>query len=413
MKKISIIILIGITLAARRFPGTARAGTLDYNYIRSLDKVSKIFSLIKEHYVDPGIENSQLTEGAIAGMIAALNDPYTRYMNAEVYQEMKQEAVGQFGGLGIVITIKNKHLTIISPIEDTPAYRAGIQPGDIIVRANGEEVGELSLYDAVKLLRGPKGTKLNITVKREGQDKLLNFDIVRDIIKIQSVKLRNIEDNTYYIRLTQFIETTARDLENILRDITPKNPKGIILDLRNNPGGLLEAAVQVCRLLIPKGPIVSIKGRGGRSVDYSVFDERFTTSPLIVLINNGSASAAEIVAGAIQDTHRGLLVGTPTFGKGSVQTVLDLEDGSALALTTAWYYTPSGRCIHKKGITPDIEVKLPELTEEQLQEQQNERERYLNDPKYKDQLIVSKFDTQLQRAIDIIKSYDVFRKLQQ
>jgi carboxyl-terminal processing protease len=363
---IPLFVLSGLLLFL--FNSTASATSTNLTYFKSLDLIRKVLELIKSDYVEENIDEQKLIYGAVEGMLKKLDDPYTRFMEPKVYKEMQVETQGEFGGLGIVISIKDRMLTVISPIDDTPAARAGIQAGDMIVKIDGKDVIDIALHDAVKLLRGPVGSKVTISVLREGESETHEFEITREIIKLPSVKYWKIEPNIGYIRLTQFIQTSSEDLEKALIDLEKHGAKSIILDLRNNPGGLLTSAVEVGRKFIPKGDIVSIRGRDGEENTYSSFFKYHPLLPLIVLINGGSASASEIVAGAIKDNKRGILVGQKSVGKGSVQTLISMNDGSAIALTTALYYTPSGVNIHKKGITPDIEVKLPKLDKDQQEE---------------------------------------------
>lgn len=348
--------------------GTAMASSTNLTYFKSLDLIRKVLELIKSDYVEENIDEQKLIYGAIEGMLKKLDDPYTRFMEPKSFKEMQVETQGEFGGLGIVISIKDRMLTVVSPIDDTPAARAGVLAGDMIIKIDGKDVIDIALHDAVKLLRGPVGSKVIITVLREGEKDSRDFELERQIIKLPSIKYWVIQPDIGYIRLTQFIQTSSEDLEKAMIDLEKNGVKSIILDLRNNPGGLLTSAVEVGRKFIPKGDIVSIKGRDGEENTYSSFFKYHPLLPLIVLINEGSASASEIVAGAVKDNKRGLLLGKKSFGKGSVQTVISLNDGSAMALTTALYYTPSGVNIHKSGIMPDIEVDLPKLDESKQEE---------------------------------------------
>jgi carboxyl-terminal processing protease len=364
------IFLCGVIVSLLLFsPGNELfASTTNLTYFKSLDLIRKVLELIKSDYVEENIDEQKLIYGAIEGMLKRLDDPYTRFMEPKSFKEMQVETQGEFGGLGIVISIKDRMLTVVSPIDDTPAARAGVLAGDMIIKIDGKDVIDIALHDAVKLLRGPVGSKVVLSIVREGDRESRDFELTREIIKLPSVKYWVIEPNIGYIRLTQFIQTSSEDLEKAMIDLEKNGVKSIILDLRNNPGGLLTSAVEVGRKFIPKGDIVSIKGRDGEENTYSSFFKYHPLLPLIVLINEGSASASEIVAGAVKDNKRGLLVGRKSFGKGSVQTVISLNDGSAMALTTALYYTPSGVNIHKSGITPDIEVELPKLDESKQDE---------------------------------------------
>lgn len=431
--------------------GAAMASSTNLTYFKSLDLIRKVLELIKSDYVEENIDEQKLIYGAIEGMLKKLDDPYTRFMEPKSFKEMQVETQGEFGGLGIVISIKDRMLTVVSPIDDTPAARAGVLAGDMIIKIDGKDVIDIALHDAVKLLRGPVGSKVVITVLREGEKDSRDFELERQIIKLPSIKYWVIQPDIGYIRLTQFIQTSSEDLEKAMIDLEKNGVKSIILDLRNNPGGLLTSAVEVGRKFIPKGDIVSIKGRDGEENTYSSFFKYHPLLPLIVLINEGSASASEIVAGAVKDNKRGLLLGKKSFGKGSVQTVISLNDGSAMALTTALYYTPSGVNIHKSGILPDIEVDLPKLDESK---QEEIRKAIELDQKFLQKLsnasmtaelssgtiiikgegnasethtlsgfveppdslshnklqvfVLNPYDTQLQRAIDLLKSAAVF-----
>jgi len=323
-----------------------------------LKVLADVFSIVERNYVEP-VKANNLINGAINGMLETL-DPHSNYMAPEVFKEMQTETRGSFGGIGFEITIRDKVLTVVAPIEDTPASRAGIQSGDLILRIDGKSTKDMTLMEAVKLMRGPQGTQVTITVMRQGFPEPKEFTLTRAIIPIRSVRFKTLEPGYGYIKVSQFIERTFPDLENALSKIESKEKpvKGLILDLRNNPGGLLEQAVKVADLFLESGLIVYTEGRvEGQKMKFFVQKkDRAQDYPMIVLVNGGSASASEIVAGALQDQGRAVILGTQTFGKGSVQTIIPLEDGSALRLTTARYYTPKGRSIQAQGIAPDIPV---------------------------------------------------------
>jgi carboxyl-terminal processing protease len=323
-----------------------------------LKVLADVFAIVERNYVEP-VKANNLINGAINGMLETL-DPHSNYMAPEVYKEMQTETRGSFGGIGFEITIRDKVLTVVAPIEDTPASRAGIQSGDMILRIDGKSTKDMTLMEAVKLMRGPQGTQVTITVMRQGFTEPKDFTMTRAIIPIRSVRFKTLEPGYGYIKVSQFIERTFSDLENALKKIESKEKplKGLILDLRNNPGGLLEQAVKVADLFLESGMIVYTEGRvEGQKMKFFVQKkEKVQEYPMIVLVNGGSASASEIVAGALQDQGRAVILGTQTFGKGSVQTIIPLEDGSALRLTTARYYTPNGRSIQAQGIAPDIAV---------------------------------------------------------
>jgi len=335
-----------------------QAGT-DEN--KALRPFLEIFNLVRTQYVEPA-KVGNLVEGAINGMLKSLDDPHTRYMNAVNFQNMQDDTKGYFGGLGIVVGIREEQLTVVSPIEKTPADRAGIKAGDEIKTIDGKSTKDMPLEQAVSLMRGEEGTKITLDIYRPSTKKQQKFEIIRAKIDVPSISSKLVDNKIGYVRMSGFTETTGGDLKKALKDLQDQGAEALILDLRNNPGGLLKAAAEVGEQLLPKGPVVHIKERSGQTHSiYSSGKSPYLDWPLVVLVNEGSASASEIVAGAVQDTKRGLLVGEKTFGKGSVQTVYPLQDGSGLALTTAKYFTPSGRSIHKIGIQPDVKVKLDEV----------------------------------------------------
>lgn len=326
----------------------------------SLKVFTDVLHIIEKDYVKP-VKTKKLIYGAIKGMLRSL-DPHSSFMTPKMYKEMQVETKGSFGGLGIEITMRDGVLTVIAPIADTPAYKAGIKAGDQIIAIEGKSTKNMALMDTVRRLRGKKGTKVTITIMRKGFTRPKKITIVRDIIKIESVKSKLYENHFAYIRISQFQERTDGDFVKAvekLEDESHHQIDGVILDLRNDPGGLLNQAVKIADRFISEGLIVSIKGRDeGDNIAFQAKDSTTIVKyPLVVLTNAGSASASEIVAGAIQDHHRGIIMGTQTFGKGSVQTIIPLSDGSGLRLTTALYYTPSGRSIQAEGITPDIIVE--------------------------------------------------------
>jgi len=328
-----------------------------------LQKFARVMELIKRSYVKE-VSDAQLIEGALSGMLQSL-DPHSAYLTKDMFKEMQVETRGEFGGLGIEITKAQGGIRIVAPIEDTPAWRAGIKAGDLIIKIDGELASEMSLSEAVKRMRGKPGTKVHLTILREGEDKPLEFELVRAVIKIRSVKSDWIAPGYAYLRITQFQERTAKDLAAKIEEIKKQMkgmPYGVVLDLRDNPGGLLDQAVGVCDLFVSKGVIVSTRSRIGKSqVFHARPDDLLAGVPIVVLINQGTASASEIVAGCLQDHHRAVLLGEKSFGKGSVQTIVPLPDGSAVKITTALYYTPSGRSIQAEGIVPDVEVEAVEI----------------------------------------------------
>jgi carboxyl-terminal processing protease len=362
---------------------------------------TEVLSYVESSYVEE-VEPEKVVQGAIRGLLRTL-DPHSSFMPPEVYREMQVETEGRFGGLGIEITIRDDVLTVVSPIESTPAFRAGIQPGDQIVKVDGESTKELSLIDAVKKLRGPEGTAVTISIMRQGFTEPKDFTLSRAVIQIKSVRWTKLQDDVGYIKLRSFQKNSAEELEDALQDLGEQKIHSLILDLRNNPGGLLEQAVAVSDLFLEGGKlIVYTKGRlASQSMKgYSKNDGFHVSYPLAIVINGGSASASEIVAGALQDLGRATVFGTQSFGKGSVQTIIPLSDGSGLRLTTAKYYTPSGREIHGKGIIPDVIVDKPQEVEAQEGEQKSQRSRRQIDLPGED---ISN-DPQLQKALEFLKS---------
>ncbi len=327
---------------------------LPYEELRAF---SEIFGRIKNDYVEP-VTDKKLLEDAIRGMLVGL-DPHSAYLNTEEFKELTESTTGEFGGLGIEVTMENGFVKVVSPIDDTPAQKAGVKAGDLIVKLNEKPVKGMSLGDAVKIMRGEAGKTVNLTIIREGEEAPLKIAVVRDIIKVKSVKTKLLDKDYGYLRISSFQSGTSQAVLDGVAQLKKENKmplRGLVLDLRNNPGGLLNAAVEVSDAFLQKGLIVYTEGRIKNS------EMRFNASsgdvingmPLVVLINSGSASASEIVAGALQDQKRAVIMGEKSFGKGSVQTILPTSNGGAVKLTTARYYTPSGRSIQAEGIEPDV-----------------------------------------------------------
>jgi len=333
----------------------------DEDPLSYLKNFTDVIALVQRNYVSE-IKLSNLVDGAVKGMLMAL-DPHSSYLPPEGYNELKVETKGEFGGLGIEISMRDGLLTVVSPIEDSPAQRVGIQPGDQIIKIGDEFTRELALAEAVKKMRGPKGTPITLFIHREGVRELIPVTVVRDIIKVKSIRSRMLDQEFGYVRLTQFQEDTADEFHASLKDMARKAKdrqlKGIILDLRNNPGGLLNQAIRVSDEFLKDGLVVYTDGRleSQKQKYYAHDDGDEPTFLVVALVNGGSASASEIVSGALQDAGRALIVGTQSFGKGSVQTILPMESGAAVRLTTALYYTRNGRSIQAQGITPDIIVQ--------------------------------------------------------
>jgi carboxyl-terminal processing protease len=359
-----LLLSVGISAVAQR-----AGAPLPLDELRQF---SNVFAAIKDNYVED-VSDEDLISGAISGMLTDL-DPHSAYLDAEAFKEMRTSTQGQFGGLGIEIGSEDGFVKVISPIEDTPAERAGMQAGDLIIKVDDTSTKGMSLTDAVKLMRGPVKTSVKLTVMRQGQDKPIVVDLVRDIIKVRSVRSKTVDDDIAYVRISQFQEPTGSDLARHLKELDDKGvPKALVLDLRNDPGGLLNGAIGVSAAFLPADKlVVSTDGRAPDSrrkylanpVDYARGETDYLaglpdwvkTVPMVVLVNAGSASASEIVAGALQDYDRATVMGNQTFGKGSVQVVLPISHETAIKLTTSRYYTPSGRSIQAQGIEPDIVV---------------------------------------------------------
>lgn len=353
-------IMIGISIAIAHGVFAAKdnqnAAQLPLSELRTF---VEILNRVKSDYVEP-IEDEKLLENSIRGMLEGL-DPHSAYLSADEFKEVTISTSGKFGGLGIEVQMQHGFVRVVAPIDDTPAARAGIQAGDLVMRIDETAVKGLTLLDAVKLMRGEPGSSVTLTVLREGLEQPFKVDIVRDIIKVRSVKSRMLDPGFGYLRITQFSSSTGKGLDNELEKLVDENEgalKGLILDLRNNPGGVLNAAVEVSDAFLESGNIVSIKGRLEETTQEFAASKGDVLNgrPIVVLVNGGSASASEIVAGALQDHERAVVMGTQTFGKGSVQTILPLQSNAALKLTTARYYTPSGRSIQAQGIEPDIGI---------------------------------------------------------
>ncbi|MBI2360409.1 MAG: S41 family peptidase, partial [Deltaproteobacteria bacterium] len=334
-------LVAGIVLGSHVVTNVSAIPREDYE---SLEAFTNILSIVRKNYVDE-VKTKDLLSGAINGMLHSM-DPHSAYLTPDLYKELQMDTQGKFGGLGIEITVKDGILTVVSPIEDTPAYRAGVKPGDQIFKIEDEFTKDMTLIEAVRKLRGPKGSAVMISIRRQGVSDFLTFSIVRDTVRVQSVRSRVLEEGYGYIRLAQFQERSDRDMQKALEKLSAEKAglKGLVLDLRNNPGGLLTQAVRVADLFLDSGMIVYTEGRleNQRQKYFAHKEGSWTQFPVVVLVNGGSASASEIVAGALQDHKRALILGTKSFGKGSVQTILPLDDNSALRLTTARYYTPKG-----------------------------------------------------------------------
>ncbi|MFP4392181.1 MAG: S41 family peptidase [Desulfohalobiaceae bacterium] len=420
---------LGIFLLLLALAGTPARSAADDEKYQSLKQFSQIIELIENSYVQD-VDREELIQGAIQGMLKNL-DPHSAYLDKDAFQEMQTETSGEFTGVGIEITLQDNRLTVVSAIEDTPAFEAGLQAGDMILEIDGESTQDISIMDAVSKIRGPKGSEVELTILSEGADSPKTVTIKRDLIPVHSVKTQVLEEDYLYVRITNFNERTTRELEEVVQEV--EDLQGLILDLRNNPGGVLEQAVSVADLFLEEGKIVYTKGKMEKAqMSFSAKDQKLDLkTPMVVLINSGTASGSEIVAGALQDHKRALIVGEQSFGKGSVQTMIPLADGSGIKMTTAKYYTPKDRSIQAEGIVPDLEIPfIPpgdaeqeegprhpfqvlrekdleghlengELQKEDLGTEQDEEARKM-----------LRRDNQLRMALQLVKSLPVIKQLQ-
>jgi len=411
--------------------GDSRVSAVDSSTYKSLKIFNEVLDIVEKNYVEE-VKQKKLIDEAVNGMIKSL-DPHSAYLTPDQYKELQVDTSGTFGGLGIVISMQNDQLTVVSPIEDTPAFKAGLKAGDRIMKIDGQITKGMSIQDAVKKMRGPENTRVTLTILRKDMKEPRDYEITRAVIKIKSVKHNVYEDSIGYIRISAFQESTADELKKAMQQISGKSKglKGIVVDVRNNPGGLLDQAVKASDAFLKSGTIVSTKGRAKAIESKFVArdDGNEPTCPMVVLVNEGTASASEILSGALQDNGRAIVLGMPTFGKGSVQTVIPLEDGSALKLTTAKYYTPKGRSIQAEGIKPDIVVEPirqaegPETAETHMLRERDlkghirgdrEGEPKPADAREKDagkEKTDLQKDNQLKSAIDILKSWEVFKRI--
>lgn len=371
-----LVLLMTITV----FSPTGAFAAAEDTKFDALKRFSQVLDLVERYYVKD-TPRKDLINGAIKGMLQGL-DPHSTFMSPEEYKEMQETTTGEFFGVGIEISMENNQVIVVTPIEDTPAFRSGIQSGDIILSINGQPTQELTLQEVVSRIRGPKGSPVELSVIHADSKAPQTVSIVRDAIPLVSVKSRVLEDGYQWIRLTRFSDRTTQELAEALKEATKKQPlKGIVLDLRNNPGGLLDQAVSVSDMFLKSGDIVSIRGRQDASIkEYKATEQKTDiTVPMVVLVNAGSASASEIVAGALRDQKRALIVGERTFGKGSVQNIIPLADGSGLKITIALYYTPNGSSIQAEGIVPDLEIPFePARPEDKKTPRQMLREKDLS-----------------------------------
>jgi carboxyl-terminal processing protease len=402
--------------------GTAKGLEASLSPAPISDAKLKVFAqalaLTEQQYAEPKT-TKDLIYGAIQGAVGTL-DPHSSFMTPDEFRELQIETKGKFSGIGIEITLKDRTLTVVSPIESTPAYQAGLKAGDQIVKINGKSTKNITLMEAVKLIRGPKGSKVTLTINREGFQHPKDVVITRETIPIRSVKARILDDGIGYVRITNFQDSTNHDLEAYLKKMKQRLVpfKGLVIDLRNDPGGLLEQAVRVSDEFLKSGLIVYTEGRS-RNQNMRFFarpteEGKVATTPIVVIINEGSASASEIVAGALKDQKRALIVGTKSYGKGSVQTIIPLDDGSALRLTTALYFTPSGVTINEKGINPDVvvEEKKPPKNEslKQLRDEllsQHMRREGLTDKPWNQPITTEELDKdpQLKKAVELLRHW--------
>jgi len=413
---LGLLLIFNLAVGVRVLISSAAADSDDAGY-ENLTVFTRALQLIRQDYVDPNkIGYKDLTYSALRGMLGSL-DPHSQFMQPTDFRDMQDETRSEFGGLGIVVSTKDGVITVVSPMEDTPGFRAGILPGDQILRINGTTTEKMSLQDAIDLLRGDPGQKITLTIFRPSNKETKDYVLQREIIKVASVKDAKILDQSItgnfkigYLRITQFNEPTAQELDRKLNELQGKGMQALIVDLRYNPGGLLTSAVDVCGLFLPpKTMVVYTEGRDAsqrREYDTAKDEKQRANFPMVLLVNSGSASGSEIVAGALKDLNRAIVVGETTFGKGSVQSVIQLPDGSALRLTTAKYYTPSKQVIHEKGITPNIKASLSPDQERALILRR--REGPLSPDEQK--IVNEQKDPQLDRAVDALKGVMIYNQ---
>jgi len=411
---VALLVCFNLAVGYKVLTSSASAESSETEY-NNLSVFTRALQLVRQDYVDENkVALKDLTYSALRGMLNSL-DPHSQFMEPTDFRDMQDDTRSEFGGLGIIVSTKDGIITVVTPMEDTPGFRAGIMPGDEILRINGKVTDRMSLQDALNQLRGEPGQRVTLTIYRPSSKETKEFNLQREIIKVASVKDSKILDPTAtgkfkigYLRITQFNEPTAQELRQRLDELQAKGMQALIVDLRNNPGGLLNSAVDVCaNFLPPKTMVVYTEGRGG-SQHHEYFTDRnskpVTNFPLVLLVNAGSASGAEIVAGALKDLNRAIVVGDTTFGKGSVQTVIQLPDGSGLRLTTAKYYTPSRQVIHQNGVTPNIKASLTPDQEKALVLRRRDGPLAADEQK----LVNDQRDAQLDRAIDALKSVMIY-----
>ena len=411
---LALLVCFNLAVGYKVLTSSASAESSETEY-NNLSVFTRALQLVRQDYVDENkVALKDLTYSALRGMLNSL-DPHSQFMEPTDFRDMQDDTRSEFGGLGIIVSTKDGIITVVTPMEDTPGFRAGIMPGDEILRINGKVTDRMSLQDALNQLRGEPGQRVTLTIYRPSSKETKEFNLQREIIKVASVKDSKILDPTAtgkfkigYLRITQFNEPTAQELRQRLDELQAKGMQALIVDLRNNPGGLLNSAVDVCANFLPsKTMVVYTEGRGG-SQHHEYFTDRnskpVTNFPLVLLVNAGSASGAEIVAGALKDLNRAIVVGDTTFGKGSVQTVIQLPDGSGLRLTTAKYYTPSRQVIHQNGVTPNIKASLTPDQEKALVLRRRDGPLAADEQK----LVNDQRDAQLDRAIDALKSVMIY-----
>jgi carboxyl-terminal processing protease len=417
---VSLLLTVNLIVGARIYLSSAHAAEKDDSAYSNLELFTEVLQKVRQDYVDgTNLTYHDLITASLKGMVGSL-DPHSEFLDPDEYQELQDDTEGEFGGLGLVVVMKDNYVTVVTPMEDTPGFRAGILSGDRIVKIDGKSLEKMSLQDAVKNLRGEPGTQVSVTIQRPSSGMVKNFTLTRAVIQMDMV--RDIHgkkefplgpDKIGYVCITEFGDNTGDELEDALQKLKAQDMKGLILDLRWNPGGLLDEAVEVCQKFLPGGQlVVSTEGRDSVEKYFAKgHGDELRGLPIVVLVNLSSASAAEIVTGCLQDLHRAIILGEKTFGKGSVQSIFPLDDGSALKLTTAKYYTPSHKVIHEHGITPDIIVPMSDEEEAELQikrspggiESLNEKDRVA---------VENARDVQLDRADDLLKAILLYGKIE-